>query len=102
MVFGQHGVNVPTDVSETGSFLLLLTLTRERRALATMPGSLVRYFEDLGLLRVIPVTFMPATGAIGTITLRSRATSAAAALLIECVRKVSRSLPQSACIARDS
>ena len=96
MVFGQHGVDVPTDVSETGSFLPLLTLTRERRALATMPGSLVRYFEDLGLLSVIPVTFMSATGGIGIITLHSRATSAAAALLIECMRKVSRSLLESA------
>jgi DNA-binding transcriptional LysR family regulator len=91
MVFSQYGLQTPSDLIEVGSFLPLLSLARERKALATMAYSVAHYFQGLGLIRILSVPFMPIGGAVGIITLRSRPKTRAAELLIECLTEVAKS-----------
>lgn len=86
--FHRHGLQPPTDLVETASFLGQVTFIRQRGAAAFMAEGVARHFEAAGLVQVlaleVPVEVPPA----GLITLRERPVTPVTQQLIDCLRKV--------------
>ncbi|MGV3570621.1 MAG: LysR substrate-binding domain-containing protein [Ramlibacter sp.] len=86
--FHRHGLQPPTDLVETASFLGQVTFIRQRGAAAFMAEGVARHFESAGLVQVlalkVPVELPPA----GLITLRERPVTPVTQQLIDCLRKV--------------
>ena len=84
--FHKHGLQPPTDVIETASFLGLLTFVAQRDAVAFMARSVGRHFEREGLVKVLPLTIGVELPPIGMMTMRGRTLAPAAQQLMACLR----------------
>jgi DNA-binding transcriptional LysR family regulator len=73
--FHKHGLQPPTDLIETASFLAQLTFIQRRGAAGFMARSVARYFEDVE----VP--------AIGVITMRGRPQPTTTTQLLHCLRQ---------------
>lgn len=85
-----HGMERPTDLVESASFLAILTLVRERGSLGILPNALARYCEQAGLLRVLPLPSVHLGSPIGIVRVEDRAEQPATTLFIDCLRAAAR------------
>jgi DNA-binding transcriptional LysR family regulator len=84
--FHKHGLQPPTDLVETASFLALLTFMTERDAAGFMARSVARHFERQGVLAILPLAVRVELPPVGLMTVRGRAATAATAQLMACLR----------------
>jgi len=84
--FHKHGLQPPTDLVETASFLALLTFLTERDAAGFMARSVARHFERQGVLAILPLAVRVELPPVGLMTVRGRAATAATAQLMACLR----------------
>lgn len=93
--FLRHGLQPPTDLIETASYLALATFLAQRGAVGFMARSVARHFESGGSVRVlkldVPVDLPP----VGLITLRGRQQTTTTAQLMECLRAAAREVVKS-------
>jgi DNA-binding transcriptional LysR family regulator len=93
----QHGMPTPQDLVETGSFLSMITLTREREGLCLLPEALARYCQRAGLIGILPLPLVTLGSPIGIASIEGRRQRSGVALFAECFREaVRRELPQNA------
>ena len=91
--FHKHGLQPPTDLVETASFLALLTFLQRRGAAGFMARSVGRYFEAAGSVRVLPLAVPVELPAIGLITMRARPLTTTTVQLMECLRQAAGEQP---------
>lgn len=84
--FFKHGLQPPTDVVETASFLALLTFVTGRGAVGFLARSVARHFEGQGLFHVLALPVRVELPPVGMMTMRGRAVTATTAQLMECLR----------------
>lgn len=84
--FFRHGLQPPTDVVETASFLALLTFLTERDAVGFLARSVARHFEQQGTVRILPLPVRVELPPVGMMTMRGRALTATTQRLMECLR----------------
>jgi DNA-binding transcriptional LysR family regulator len=84
--FHKHGLQPPTDLVETASFLALLTFMTERDAAGFMARSVARHFERQGVVAILPLAVRVELPLVGLMTVRGRAATAATAQLMACLR----------------
>ncbi|HEY0822465.1 MAG TPA: LysR substrate-binding domain-containing protein, partial [Ramlibacter sp.] len=84
--FHKHGLQPPTDLVETASFLALLTVLQRRAAVGFMARSVAGHFEAAGSVHVLKLPVPVELPAIGLITLRGRPLTTTTAQLMECLR----------------
>lgn len=84
--FFKHGLQPPTDVVETASFLALLTFVTGRDAVGFLARSVARHFADQGLFHVLALPVRVELPPVGMMTMRGRAVTATTAQLMECLR----------------
>lgn len=89
-LFYRAGVNPPSDVVDTTSFLALLGGVRQRDAVGFLARSVARQMADDGLLALLPLDVPMDLPPVGLITLRGRALGAATVRLMACVRAVAQ------------
>lgn len=85
--FHKHGLQPPTDLVETASFLALRTFLEQRGAVGFMAQSVGAFFEAAGSVRVLKLAVPVELPAIGLITLRGRPLTTTTAQLMECLRQ---------------
>lgn len=90
----QHGLGMPRDLVETASFLSIVTLARERQGVGLLPEALAKYWERLGLLRILPLPAMALGSRMGIARVEGRRPRPGVALFAECLKEaVQRELP---------
>jgi len=87
-MFYKHRLAPPVDIVETASFLVTLSVVRQRPALGFLAGNVAEYCQREGLLDIVPITVPMALPSVGIIRLHGRPTTPAAALLLQCLRQV--------------
>lgn len=91
----QHGLGLPEDLVETGSFLAMLTLTRERGGICGMSEALARYCQRLEVLEILPLPPLTLGSPVGIARLEGRRQRPAALLFSECFKQaVQTELPE--------
>jgi DNA-binding transcriptional LysR family regulator len=85
--FHKHGLQPPTDLVETASFLAQLTFIQRRGAAGFMARSVARYFEDDGEVQVLRLAVPVEVPAIGVITMRGRPQPTTTTQLLHCLRQ---------------
>lgn len=85
--FYKHGLQPPTDMVETASFLALLTFVGQRNAAAFMARSVARHFEREGVVKVLPLAIDVELPPIGMMTMRGQALTTTAQQMMECLRQ---------------
>jgi DNA-binding transcriptional LysR family regulator len=88
--FFRHGLQPPTDLIETSSFLAQATFVGQRGAAGFMARSVARHFEREGMVKVLPLKVPVELPAIGLITLRGRTTTATTSQLMDCLRQAAK------------
>jgi len=89
--FHRHGLQPPTDLVETASFLAQLTFIQRRGAAGFMARSVARYFEDDGEVQVLRMAVPVDVPAIGLITMRGRPQPTTMTQLLACLRQAAGS-----------
>ena len=84
--FFKHGLQPPTDVVETASFLGQITLIREQSAIALMARSVADYFSEQGLIAIVRLDVPVEVPPVGLITVRGRTLTPITQRLIEMMR----------------
>ena len=84
--FHKHGLQPPTDLVETASFLALATFVARRGGAGFLARSVAEYFEREGTLQVLKLAVPVELPPIGLITLRGRPLTATTGQLVECLR----------------
>lgn len=87
--FHKHGLQPPTDLVETASFLAQVTFVRQRGAVGFMARSVARHFEEAGMVQALALPVPVELPPIGLITLRGRELTKTTQQLVECLRSVS-------------
>ena len=88
--FFRHGLQPPTDLIETSSFLAQATFIGQRGAAGFMARSVARHFEGEGMLKALPLKVPVELPAIGLITLRGRTATATTTQLMDCLRQAAK------------
>lgn len=84
------GLPPPEDLVETGAFLSMLTLLRERQCVCLLPERLARYCESASLLRILPLPVISLGSSIGIARLRDRRPTPGVGMFIECLREAAK------------
>ena len=90
--FHRHGLQPPSDLVETASFLALLTFLQRRHAVGFMAQSVARYFERQGAVHVLKLAVPVELPPIGIMTMRGRPLTTTTAQLMECLRQAATEL----------
>jgi DNA-binding transcriptional LysR family regulator len=98
--FHRHGLQPPTDLVETASFLAQITFIQRRGAVGFMAQSVARQFEEAGSVRILALPVPLDLPAIGVITLRGRPLPTTTAQLLECLRQAAAAAAHAAPAAR--
>jgi DNA-binding transcriptional LysR family regulator len=85
--FHRHGLQPPTDLVETASFLALLAFLQRRGAAGFMAESVARYFEGEGEVQVLKLPVPVDVPPVGVITLRGRPLPTTTTQLLACLRQ---------------
>jgi DNA-binding transcriptional LysR family regulator len=88
--FYRHGLQPPTDVIETASFLAQATFIAQRGAAGFMARPVARHFEQQGVLQVLALTVPVELPPIGLITVRGRQSTTTTQQLMECLRQAAK------------
>jgi DNA-binding transcriptional LysR family regulator len=95
-LFHRHGLQPPTDLIETASFLAQLTFIQRRGAAGFMALSVARHFEEIGEVQLLDLAVPVEVPAIGVITMRGRPQPAATTQLLQCLRQAAHAAAASA------
>lgn len=88
-MFYKHQQNPPVDVIETASFLVTLSCLRERGAVGFWARSVAEFYQQQGLVTVLPIKVPIELPPVGLISLRGRPRTPAAEQMIDCLRQAS-------------
>lgn len=91
-MFYKHGLNPPTDVVETASFLATLGFVRQRGAAGFWARSVARHFAQEGLVKVLPTKVPFELPPVGIITVRGRRPTPSSEQMIDCLREAAAQL----------
>jgi DNA-binding transcriptional LysR family regulator len=83
----EVGLQTAEDLVETGSFLALITLVRERDSLAVLSESVARFCEASSLLKVLPLPAIRIGNPVGIARLEGREPGPSVALFTRCLRE---------------
>jgi DNA-binding transcriptional LysR family regulator len=86
--FVKRRLPQPVDLVESASFLSIVSLVRERPAVAFLARSVARGFAREGLVAVLDIAFRQPLPPVGLIRLRGARRSPSAEQLAECLRRV--------------
>jgi DNA-binding transcriptional LysR family regulator len=89
-LFHKHGLNPPSDLIESASFLAILCAIQEHQAVGFVARSVGLHFQKEQLLKVLPVTLAMDLPPVGIITLRGQKTSLTTQTLMACLRSVAK------------
>lgn len=84
--FHRHGLNPPTDVVETASHLVMMSVVRQRGAIGFVAREVGMHLQREGLAQVLPVALKLDLPAVGLITMRGRLRTPAAEQLMRALR----------------
>jgi len=84
--FHKHGLQPPTDLVETASFLALVTFVARRGAIGFLARSVASYFEEQGTVQVLKLAVPVELPPIGLITVRGKRLTTTTEQLMECLR----------------
>lgn len=90
--FYRYGLNPPSDIIETSSFLALSSFVQQREAAGFLARSVGQHFEKEGLLKVLPIDVPIELPPIGLITLRGRRLTPISEQLMGFLRQTAKSL----------
>ena len=90
--FHRHGLQPPTDLVETASFLALVTFVARRGAVGFLARSVARHFEQEGAVAVLKMAVPVEVPPIGLITVRGRRVTTTTAQLMECLRTAAKAV----------
>lgn len=85
--FYRYGLQPPTDVIESSSYLTVLVFVARRGAVGFMAASAAREFERAGTVRVLPLDLELELPSVGMIMLREVRPAATTIQMMECVRQ---------------
>jgi DNA-binding transcriptional LysR family regulator len=88
--FYKHGLQPPTDVIETASFLAQATFIAQRGAAGFMARSVARHFEEEGAVQALKLTVPVELPPIGLITVRGRLQTTTTEQLMDCLRQAAK------------
>ena len=91
-LFFAQGLQPPVDVVETASFLVALSLMRQRPALGFWAQSVAVHAQAEGFVVRLPVEVPIELPAVGLITVRGRLRTPAAEQLMQCLREAAQGL----------
>lgn len=100
--FHRHGLQPPTDVLETASFLALLTFLTRRGAVGFLARSVAQHFEAQGTLQILRLAVPVELPPIGWITARGRRLTATTLQLMDCLRQASSEIVSESAPVRGS
>jgi DNA-binding transcriptional LysR family regulator len=84
--FFKHGLQPPTDIVETASFLGQITLIREQNAIALMARSVADYFSGQGVISIVRLDVPVDVPPVGMMTVRGRKLTPITERLVEIMR----------------
>jgi len=87
----ELGLPPAHDLVETGSFLSMLTLMRERQCVCLLPQRLAKYCQSASLLQILPLPAISLGSSIGIARLKDRHPTHGVAMFIDCLRDASTS-----------
>lgn len=90
--FQRHRLEEPTDLVEAVSFLAIVSLVRERPAVAFMAQSVARAFAREKLVAVLDIAFRQPLPPVGIVRLRNGPRPPSAEALADCLRGVARGI----------
>lgn len=91
-MFRRAGMTPPSDVIESSSVPLVLSLLQETDALHVMAVEMANYYRSLGVLDVLPIRLECDMDAFGLIRDKNRAISPGANLLLSALRTLAREI----------
>jgi DNA-binding transcriptional LysR family regulator len=94
--FYRFGLQPPTDVIETASFLALSTFVQQRAAAGFLAHSVGLHFQQQGWFKVLALEVPIELPPIGLITVRGRRLTSSTDQLMGSLRDVSQSMQQAA------
>ncbi len=89
-MFFRVGVHPPADIIESASFLSQLSFLQQRDSAAFMSRTVARYFQQQGVLEILPMKVPIELPPVGLITLRGRRRTPGTEHLMECLRQAAR------------
>lgn len=89
--FFRYGLNPPSDIVETSSFLALTTFVQQRGAAGFMARSVALHFQKAGLIKVLPIKIPIDLPAVGLITVRGRRLTPSSEQMLACLRVAAQS-----------
>ncbi|MGI9151819.1 MAG: LysR substrate-binding domain-containing protein [Limnohabitans sp.] len=92
-IFHQHGLNPPTNLVESASFLAILNAVTEQQAIGFVAQEVGLHFAKKGLFKILPTQLAMDLPPIGLITLRGQEPSQATQQLMAHLRQVAQSKP---------
>jgi len=87
-MFYKHRLPPPVDIIETASFLVTLSVVRQRPALGFLAANVAEHYKREGLLDIVPITVPMALPPVGIIRQHGHPATPAATLLLQCLRQV--------------
>lgn len=89
-LFHKHGLNPPSDLIESASFLAISCAIRDHKAIGFVARSVGQHFQKEGLFKVLPVPLDMALPPVGIITLRNQKPSLTTQTLMVCLRDIAK------------
>lgn len=89
--FFRYGLNPPSDIVETSSFLALTTFVQQRGAAGFMARSVALHFQKAGLIKVLPIKVPIDLPPVGLITVRGRRLTPSSEQMMACLRVAAQS-----------
>jgi DNA-binding transcriptional LysR family regulator len=87
-LFHKHGLNPPSDLIESASFLAISCAMRDHDAIGFVARGVGLHFQKEGLFKVLPVSLDMDLPPVGMITMRGQKTSLTTQTLMACLRHV--------------
>lgn len=91
-VFYQHGLNPPTDLLETTSWLNTVTFMQQLQAVGFVAQGVAEDLEAKGLARRVGITIPFELPPVGLISMRARLRTPTSLQLVECLRQQARQI----------
>lgn len=88
-MFYKHGIVPPVDVVESASFVAILSLMQQRQSIGFLANSVAKYFEEQGLIRIVPINVPIELPPVGIMTMQNRVSTPSTKELVACLKAVS-------------
>lgn len=91
-MFHKAGLKPPTNVVDTTAILVITSLLQQTDFLHPMPVEVARYYEQAGLLSILPIELPCKMDGFGIITRRGHILSPGANILLQAIRDVAKTI----------